>query len=127
MIVLNNEIVIDDKEVLDLFIEAMQDYTYNDVSEQTYEIFKKYLYECFDADIRLTQMTQEQLGDDICPVVFINVGECDDLNAFNFSLMSENEGREVKFVEEKKYYKFCDICFGHIQGLFDRIFIHFNE
>lgn len=127
MIVLNEEIVVDNEETLDLFLEAMQEYVYNDVSKQTYNIFKKYLHECFDADVRLTQMTQDKLGNDIYPLVFINLGECDDLNAFNFSLTSENENREVKFIEEKQYYSFCDICFGHIQGLFDRIFIHFNE
>lgn len=127
MLVLNHEALIDDKEVLDLFLEEMHSCSYNDITEETFEIFSKYMYECFDADIRLMEMTQEKLGDDVCPLVFIDVGECDDLNAFNFSLASKNEDRKIKFAEEKSYYHLCDICFGHIVGLFDRIYLHFKD
>ena len=75
----------------------------------------------------LDDFHKSKLGNDICPIVFIDLGECDDLNAFNFSLMSVDEDRKIKFSEEKVYYSLCDICFGHIQGLFDRVFLHFNE
>lgn len=127
MLALNHELIIDDKEGLDLFLEEMQSRTYNDITRETFDVFSKYLHECYDADLRLTEMTQEKLGDDVCPIVFIDLGECDDLNAFNFSLMSVDEDRKIKFSEEKVYYNLCDICFGHIQGLFDRVFLHFNE
>ena len=127
MLVLNHEAILDDKETLEIFLEELHSRTYNDTTEQTFDIFSEYLYECFDADLRLMEMTQEKLGEYVCPVVFIDVGECDDLNAFNFSLMAENEDREIKFSEEKTYYNLCDICFGHIIGLFDRIYLHFEK
>lgn len=127
MLVLNHEAVFDDIETLELFLDEIHSQSYNDITEETFDIFDKYLHECFSADLRLMEMTQEKLGDDVCPVVFIDVGECDDLNAFNFTLMAENEDRKVTFAEEKAFYNLCDICFGNIQGLFDRIFIHFKE
>lgn len=126
MLVLNHEVVIEDRETLDLVLEGMKSQSYNQTTDEAYEVFEEYMNECFAADIRLTEMTQQKLGNDLYPLVFIDCDECSDLNAFNFSLSSENENREVKFMEEKLYYKFCDICFGQILGLFDRIYLHFE-
>ena len=127
MLVLNHKIIIDNMEVLNLILEELDNLVYNDITEETFSILSDYLYECFNADIRLTEMTQDKLGEDIYPLVFIDLGECDDLNAFNFSLTSKNEDRKIKFAEEKSYYHLCDICFGHIVGLFDRIYLHFED
>ena len=89
---------------------------------------EKYFRECYSADLRLTEMVTELFSDkQVMPLVIMNFGETDDFNEINFSLLTEDENVKIKKREELKFRDLCDICFGSIVGLQDRIDIYFED
>lgn len=121
MIFLNNEILLADKQELDMFIEGLKGEIFNEYSRNGVLIFEKYIYECYDAEERLIEMMHERMGEDLFPVLCINTDECSDLNQIDFMIMSSQEDREFTHQEEVVFHRLCDICFGHIKGFYDRI------
>ena len=128
MIIINESFVITGKEDLESFIADLQPFAISDLEKKTIEIVEKYFRECYSADLRLTEMVTELFSDkQVMPLVIMNFGETDDFNEINFSLLTEDENVKIKKREELKFRDLCDICFGSIVGLQDRIDIYFED
>lgn len=121
MILFNNQVYISDKESLEEFCSLLWYEVYDEHSRIGISELIDYLHECYDADKRLYNMTQERIGVDIIPITLIEFSDTAILNDINFSIISEDKNREFTLREELIFKEICDICFGSIKGMFDRI------
>lgn len=120
MILFNKEVLLENKEQLDEFCNILMDETFNETSRNGIKILIQYLQDCFDADQRLIDMVQQRLSEDIIPIVSVEFHQFTDLNELDFLLIS-TEDRELTHYEEMLFNELCDICFGNMKGLFDRL------
>lgn len=120
MILFNKEVLLENKEQLDEFCNILMDETFNETSKNGIKILIQYLQDCFDADQRLIDMVQQRLSEDIIPIVSVEFHQFTDLNELDFLLIS-TEDRELTHYEEMLFNELCDICFGNMKGLFDRL------
>lgn len=120
MMLFNKEVLLSDKEQLNEFCDILMGETYNETSKNGIRILIRYLYDCFDAEQQLIDMVHQRMSEDIIPIVSIEFHEFTDLNELDFLLMS-TEDREFTFYEEMLFNELCDICFGNVKGLFDRL------
>lgn len=121
MIVFNEEICLLDEEILELLCQELRNNIYDDGSRVGITELVSFLHECYEADKMLYQITQERIGEDIVPVTFVDFTDYNDLNKIRFSIMSYDKDREFTMREQVIFKEICDICFGNIRGMFDRI------
>lgn len=121
MIIFNDEVYIYDKQTLDKFCYILQQEAFNEETRVGINQLIEYLHDCFIADEKLLTMTHKKIGEDVYPITLINFSDTSNLNEITFSIMSTDENREFTKRDDIIFNGICDICFGGIRGLFDRI------
>lgn len=130
MLILSNDdkhVICSSEEVLDNFCNAFLAEAYDDDTRMAYKLYVDHFHEAFEADKRLTEMVQTKIAEDIVPLVLFDVCNWCDLDIFNFKAVSTIEDRKILKREELEFYEYCDICFGHIQGLMFKLIKAFDS
>lgn len=126
MLVLN-DIPIGNEEILDLLCEEIMKSSYDDETRLGNKVIVQFFRDAYEADKKLTNMVQEKISTDIIPIVNFEFCNWCDLNKFDFYAVSTDENKTVKKSQELLFYELCDICFGHLDGLFNRLTQTFSE
>lgn len=116
MLVLNKKMLFFDQVVLETFCTNMMKNPYDEETRVAYKTAVQYVTDLYEADKKLTELVQNRIGDDVVPIVSLDLCPTCDWNKLDFSLTSFNEDRKVLKREELLFYEYCDRCFGHIDG-----------
>lgn len=122
MLILNKELPFYDETILKEFHDDMMSKPYDDESRFAHQGIVDYITELYRADEKLTEMVQDRIGDDVVPIVSLDLSPTADWDKLDFFLTSFDEDRKVLKREELLFYEFCDRCFGVLPGF--RVFVN---
>lgn len=127
MLVLNKEICFVNDEVLQEFCKIILDSSYDEETRLGNQVIVQFFKDAYEADKKLTSLVQEKISSDIIPIVNFDFCNWCDLNKFDFRVVSTEENKKVKKSQELYFYELCDICFGPLDGLLNRLNKTFSE
>lgn len=118
---MNREIFFHNEEVLNSFCNELVGRSYNEETRMFNHIFAKHVKDAYEADQKLTRAVQEKIDPDIIPIVEFYFCNTCDLNKFDFHAVTKKEDAHVLKAQELKFYEYCDMYFGHLNGLLIKI------
>ena len=124
MIVIN-DVIFDDIKKIEILAKALYDKAYKEEYKIGSNLYKDYLLDCFEADIKLQELVSKNISDDYISFVILPINDTDDLMSFSFELASMS-GSRIKRREQIKYEDFCRLCFENIVPFFERVSLFFS-
>ena len=119
MIVIEDTIF-DSVEMIESFIEVLRQGAYKEEFLLVSDIYYGFLLDCFDADIRLQEMVNDNLSEDLLSFVKLPLSDTENIETYYFSLQYVDGGRVGKR-DELIYGNFCDVCFGGVKPFYTRL------
>lgn len=110
-------LVIENEDGLDFIEEFSKDYVFNERNEKSRKIFLELLRETFEADRKLQEKVSRVMSEDYICFTIIPFREIDDLDSFDFELISEKDEKIPKDMKRG-----LEIYVGHIFLLLKHIF-----
>lgn len=127
MLVLNKEICFVNDEVLQEFCKIILDSSYDEETRLGNQVIVQFFKDAYEADKKLTSLVQEKIASDIIPIVNFDFCNWCDLNKFDFRVVSTEKDKKVKKSQELYFHELCDVCFGPLDGLLNRLNKTFSE
>lgn len=121
--ILLNELLIENDEIKNELISNIDLLSYNEESEKENQILIDYINDLYEADKKLTAKLQEKISEYIIPIVYFELDLMADLNELRFKVFSTSEDFKVKKSDELVFKHYCDVFFGGIEPLYNRIVI----
>ncbi len=119
-------LVIEKEDGLDFIEEFSKDYVFNERNEKSRKIFLELLRETFEADRKLQEKVSRVMSEDYICFTIIPFREIDDLDSFDFKLISEKDEKIPKR-HEKRFRNLCWTYFSPLKTYFQRIVEEFDE
>lgn len=119
-------LVIEKEDGLDFIEEFSKDYVFNERNEKSRKIFLELLRETFEADRKLQEKVSRVMSEDYICFTIIPFREIDDLDSFDFELISEKDEKIPKR-HEKRFRNLCWTYFSPLKTYFQRIVEEFDE
>ena len=120
MIVINSDLLIQNQTDFDMYIEALQDQTYDEWSDMALECIVGYLNDVWERDARLTYKVQQQIDPDIYPLIYVDILDTADLRAIRFGAVSSDKDKKIKKKQKIAFQRYCNKYFKTMVSLFDR-------
>lgn len=119
-------LVIENEDGLDFIEEFSKDYVFNERNEKSRKIFLELLRETFEADRKLQEKVSRVMSEDYICFTIIPFREVDNLDSFDFKLISEKDEKIPKR-HEKRFRNLCWTYFSPLKTYFQRIVEEFDE
>ena len=120
MICINNDIILEEKEDFDNFIETLKGEVYNEETRLITDCIISFLNDVWTQDQKLTEMIHRKISEDFFSVVNVEVEETAPLDKVQVGLFSKDKGAQVLTADKIAFEQFCNMYFGGVKPLYDR-------
>lgn len=120
MIVINSDLILKNQTDFDKYVELLREQVYDDFSKLTVECVIEFLEDVWSRDAKLTAKVQEQIDEDLYPMVYVDIFNSADFKAVTFGAASTNEDYKMKKKQKIAFKRYCDKYFKTMISLFDR-------
>lgn len=120
MICINNDILLEEKEDFDNFIEMLNGEVYNEETRLITDCIISFLNDVWVQDQKLTEMIHRKISENFFSIVNVEVEETAPLDKVQVGLFSKDKDAQVLTADKIAFEQFCNMYFGGVKPLYDR-------
>lgn len=121
MMFINDEVLIQNRIDLNVFIKELEGQKFDDFSGQLIDIISSYLLDVWDNIEKADVMVKKYISEDLSPIAIINITEVSDYKKIEIRAISTDKDFEPQESDVKAFEELCGRYFNSMKSLYDRL------